>query len=303
RGLPGAAGTESVDAGRLPDGTRRRRRPRRRPRHRRRRLPREAVLLRGAARPPAGARAAGACRAAGGAGGGRPPARSGGAPRVARRDRARALAEGVRAPRALHAPVGRGAVARAVARRGLGHGVREPLERRRRLRPLPAREDRPAVRSKLARDRARRRLPPQPRRGMIASLPLRVRLTLPFALAMAVVLVATGAFVYVRVGSALLTSVDQTLRAQAAEALPRLQQGKSLLDQDVPNGAGVAELLAPGGAVVATSRPGLPPLLDAADRSRVLAGRTLTATRDDLERLNDDWRLLAMPVRVAGARD
>src|SRR5581483_8071652 len=118
-----------------------------------------------------------------------------------------------------------------------------------------------------------------------------------------VVLAATGAFVYVRVGSALLTSVDQTLRAQAAEALPRLQQGKSLLDQDVPNGAGVAELLAPGGAVVATSRPGLPPLLDAADRSRVLAGRTLTATRDDLERLNDDWRLLAMPVRVAGARD
>src|SRR5581483_11276148 len=116
-------------------------------------------------------------------------------------------------------------------------------------------------------------------------------------------LAATGAFVYVRVGSALLTSVDQTLRAQAAEALPRLQQGKSLLDQDVPNGAGVAELLAPGGAVVATSRPGLPPLLDAADRSRVLAGRTLTATRDDLERLNDDWRLLAMPVRVAGARD
>jgi len=138
---------------------------------------------------------------------------------------------------------------------------------------------------------------------VIGSLPLRVRLTLPFALAMAVVLAATGAFVYVRVGSALLTSVDQTLRAQAAEALPRLQQGKSLLDQDVPNGAGVAELLAPGGAVVATSRPGLPPLLDAADRSRVLAGRTLTATRDDLERLNDDWRLLAMPVRVAGARD
>ena len=34
----------------------------------------------------------------------------------------------------------------AAARRRLGHGVREPLERRRRLRPLPAREDRPAVR-------------------------------------------------------------------------------------------------------------------------------------------------------------
>ena len=39
----------------------------------------------------------------------------------------------------------------------LGHRLREPLERRRRLRPLPAREDRPAVRPQLARDRARRR--------------------------------------------------------------------------------------------------------------------------------------------------
>ena len=41
---------------------------------------------------------------------------------------------------------GRHAHAHAAARRRVGHGVREPLERRRRLRPLPAREDRPALR-------------------------------------------------------------------------------------------------------------------------------------------------------------
>ena len=40
------------------------------------------------------------------------------------------------------------------------YALREPLERRRRLRPLPARQDRPAVRARLARDGARRRLPP-----------------------------------------------------------------------------------------------------------------------------------------------
>ena len=42
---------------------------------------------------------------------------------------------------------GKRALALAAARRRLGHGLREPLERRRRLRPLPAREDRPAVRA------------------------------------------------------------------------------------------------------------------------------------------------------------
>ena len=76
----------------------------------------------------------------------RPSPRPGGASRLARRDRARAVGEGVRAARGLHAPRRRDALARAAPRRRVGHGVREPLERRRRLRPLPAREDRPAVR-------------------------------------------------------------------------------------------------------------------------------------------------------------
>ena len=55
----------------------------------------------------------------------------------------------------------------------------------------------------------------------MSRLPIRLRLTLPFALAMALVLAATGGFVYVRVGDALLASVDQTLRAQATEAATR----------------------------------------------------------------------------------
>ena len=50
-------------------------------------------------------------------------------------------------------------------------------------------------------------------------LPIRVRLMLVFALAMTCVIGAMAVLVYVRVGGALLTSVDQTLRAQATEAL------------------------------------------------------------------------------------
>jgi len=138
---------------------------------------------------------------------------------------------------------------------------------------------------------------------VIASLPLRIKLTLPFAVAMALVLAATGAFVYVRVGSALLTSVDQTLRAQAAEALPRLRQGKTIVDSDAAAGGGVAQLLTRAGAVVATSRPGLPPLLVHGDRTRLASGRSFMQSSDDLRGLSDHWRLLVQPVRVGGAHD
>jgi two-component system OmpR family sensor kinase len=137
----------------------------------------------------------------------------------------------------------------------------------------------------------------------MSSLSIRVRLTLPFALAMALVLAATGAFVYVRVGSALLTSVDQTLAAQAGEAVPRLQHGRALIDQDAPNGDAVGQLLAPSGRIVETSLSKVPPLLDASERASVLTGHTLRVSRDDIPSLNDDWRLLALPVRVGGVRD
>src|SRR6266853_6627251 len=114
----------------------------------------------------------------------------------------------------------------------MGHGVREPLERHRRLRALSAREDRPAVRTSRARDRARRRLPAADGRRVMGSLPIRVRLTLPFALAMALVLTALGSFLYVRVGSTLLTTVDQGLRGQATEGLTNLDDERPLLDRD-----------------------------------------------------------------------
>ena len=53
----------------------------------------------------------------------------------------------------------RGALAGPAPRRRLGHRLREPLERHRRVRPLPPGEDRPALRPALARDGPRRRLP------------------------------------------------------------------------------------------------------------------------------------------------
>jgi len=77
----------------------------------------------------------------------------------------------------------------------------------------------------------------------MSRLPIRLRLTLTFALVMAVVLVATGGFVYVRVGDALLTSVDQTLRSQATEAATRAHDEHGLVDPDASGGTTLAQSL------------------------------------------------------------
>ena len=80
-------------------------------------------------------------------------------PGVARRRGAGAVGQGVRAARGVHAPPRRGAVALRAHRAGVGRELRAPLQRRRRLRPPAARQDRPPVRHRLDRDGPRRGLP------------------------------------------------------------------------------------------------------------------------------------------------
>ena len=84
------------------------------------------------------------------------------------------------------------------ARVGVGPGVRAALERRRGVRALPAREDRPPLRCEVDRDGAGRRLPAAEGRRRVSRVPIRIRLTAAFALAMVVVLTAAGTFVYLR---------------------------------------------------------------------------------------------------------
>jgi two-component system, OmpR family, sensor kinase len=123
---------------------------------------------------------------------------------------------------------------------------------------------------------------------MMSSLPIRVRLTLPFALAMALVLAALGTFVYLRVGSTLLASVDQGLRGQSQEGLARFRDDESLLDRDATERAGIAEVVGADGSVVESSPAGLPHLVvGTADRSE---RRTIT-----IPGLTGSWRILAVP--------
>jgi signal transduction histidine kinase len=134
-------------------------------------------------------------------------------------------------------------------------------------------------------------------------LPIRVRLTLPFALAMAVVLAGLGAFVYLRVGSTLLAAVDQELRGQAAEVSPRAgDTERPLLDRDATTSPSVAQVLGPGGAVVRSTPTGLPALVSASLLRQVLAGRAarLTVPAPPGVRAKAAWRLRAVP--AAGGR-
>jgi signal transduction histidine kinase len=128
---------------------------------------------------------------------------------------------------------------------------------------------------------------------MMSRLPIRLRLTLAFALVMAAVLAATGGFVYVRVGGALLSSVDQTLRSQATEAVSRTHDGHGLVDQDASGGTTLAQELTAGGAVSRTSLVGMKPLISPADAARAAAGKTVWRSVT-LTKPAGDWRVLAL---------
>ncbi len=133
----------------------------------------------------------------------------------------------------------------------------------------------------------------------MSRLPIRVRITLAFVVVMAVVLSAMAALVYLRVGSALLTSVDQTLNAQVREAAARKGDERSLVDPDVVGGATVAQLLDPAGRPTRSSPTTLSPLLGPADARLVASGASLRRSQP-LHGLGGSWRLLAVPARNAG---
>jgi two-component system OmpR family sensor kinase len=124
-------------------------------------------------------------------------------------------------------------------------------------------------------------------------LPIRVRLTLPFAVAMAAVLAALGAFVYARVGSAVLQSTDQALLAHATESTLRLDKGRPLLGDD-SDGVGFAQVLNRAGHVVISDPAGTAALIDPSQSRRVAAGDSLRATVSIPGR-SGRWRLLAIP--------
>jgi len=125
-------------------------------------------------------------------------------------------------------------------------------------------------------------------------LPIRVRLTLGFAVAMAAVLAAVGIFVYQRVANELLTNVDQTLVAQARE---ESQSGH--VDADTGGGTTLAQVYGSDGRLASSQPGGLAPLLDGPSVQEAVAGRRVWRNVQLSGR--GEWRVLALPSSAGGA--
>ena len=137
----------------------------------------------------------------------------------------------------------------------------------------------------------------------MSSVPIRLRLTVGFAVVMAAVLAAMGLFVYFRVRAEQLSSVDASLRDGAAETARHLSRDAaedvSLVDPDAVRGETLAQLLGPGGRLVRSTPPGLPRLIGRETADGVEGGSPLLRTTG-LPGRKHEWRLLATPVATKG---
>jgi two-component system, OmpR family, sensor kinase len=123
----------------------------------------------------------------------------------------------------------------------------------------------------------------------VSRVPIRVRLTLGFAAAMAVVLAVVGLFVYRRVANELLRTVDQTLVGQSRE---EIHSGS--VDADTGSGPTIAQLFGPHGQPLNSQPPGAAPLVGRELLAEAAAGRQVWLdTR--LPGQKDEWRVLVQP--------
>jgi heavy metal sensor kinase len=179
---------------------------------------------------------------------------------------------------------------------------RASLERDRGLHPLPAPEDRPALRRQLARNRPRRRLPAAQGRRALSRLPIRLRIALIFTAAIAPVLAVTGTYLFHRFGADLDGAIDNGLRSRAADVRALIRESDSGLREGRLNerNDSFAEILSPGGRVLdATTVLRGRVLLGAHERSRA-SRHAIFLQRKGPPALANESRLLAVPVSANG---
>jgi heavy metal sensor kinase len=138
-------------------------------------------------------------------------------------------------------------------------------------------------------------------------LPIRLRVTAAFALAMAAVLAGSGFFLYGRLGSHLALALDNELRIRAQDLSTLVVESKRSLAREsgglfIERGESYAQALDARGNVVDATRPlGTAPLLDHPQLRRA-QHRALWLDRSSVPGLNEPSRLLATPVESTGRR-
>jgi heavy metal sensor kinase len=138
----------------------------------------------------------------------------------------------------------------------------------------------------------------------VSRLPIRLRLTLVFAVIMAVVLLLAGWLVYARVSTNLDNALDEQLRSRAQDVSALVRRDgslKSIHGTLIERGETFAELLNMNGSVIdATSlvgrKPLLPPELARSLRAPVFIDRS------SVPGLDEPARMLALPVQRGQSR-
>jgi two-component system, OmpR family, sensor kinase len=141
---------------------------------------------------------------------------------------------------------------------------------------------------------------------MLTRPPIRLRVTLAFVLAMTLVLGAIGLFVYLRFKAELDATIDSGLRSRATDVAALVKEADSGLSERRGNLVGrsesFAEVLDPGGRVLdSTPSIGGHDLLTRSELRRA-KGVPVFLDRGPLPGLQDESRLLAIPVLAHGQR-
>jgi heavy metal sensor kinase len=127
-------------------------------------------------------------------------------------------------------------------------------------------------------------------------IPLRIRLALTFAVAMAVVLAALGAFLYVRLERSLTAALDDTLELRAGATAAALRHSPAI-DLAPAGDDGVTQVLATDGSLLASSPGGSGPLITASDVARARRG-SFHVRKESVALLEGEpARLLVLPVK------
>jgi heavy metal sensor kinase len=133
----------------------------------------------------------------------------------------------------------------------------------------------------------------------VTRIPIRLRLTLVFAMAMAVLLAATGSLIYLRIASDLTNALDQELRSRAQDVSALVLHGGSLSATRgalIESGESFAELLRADGTVADATAPiGTQRLLTRVELARARRAPTF-ADRSSVPGLDEPAHLLAVPL-------
>jgi signal transduction histidine kinase len=140
----------------------------------------------------------------------------------------------------------------------------------------------------------------------VSRIPFRLRIAAAFALAMAVVLTATGVYVYERLGADLSRSLDQDLRLRGQDLSAVVAHDAPLGPESggrlIERGESFAQLLDARGAVLdATRTIGRRSLLGG-DEFQAALGHPTFLDRPSVPGLDEPARLLATPVERGGRR-